>query len=213
MPTPVKWSNVQVSIQTALGVEKTITAITKADPAAVSAAAHGYAAGDYVVLDTEGMYQVDARVFRAGAIDAGSYSLEGEDSTLYDTFVSGRSASITFGINMSTVVSLQASGGDFDFIDITTIHDNIRKQIPGLASAAVYTFENIWDAADPGLIALKQASDNQGLRAIRFTFSAGQLVLFNAYVGCTLLPVGEAQNLVKTNTVLTMFGRPTTYAS
>ena len=42
------WTNVQVAMQSALGASKTITAITKANPAVATSTAHGLANGDYV---------------------------------------------------------------------------------------------------------------------------------------------------------------------
>lgn len=211
-----KWSNVAVAIQSALGVAKTITAITKGSPSSspqplVSSTSHGFNNGDYILLTVQGMFQLDSRVFRVSSASTNSFELEGEDTSLYDTFSSGSAQLITFGTTMTTATGLTAAGGDFDFIDITTIHDNIRKQVPGLASAASYTFENLWDPSDPALIAMKLASDNQAQRAVRFTFSAGQKVLFNGYIGATLLPTGTAQDKVITQTVVTMFGRPTIY--
>jgi hypothetical protein len=213
MPNVVKWSNVQVAIQSALAAADTITAITKADPGVVSATAHAITDGAFVKVLAQGMFQVDSRVFRVDAPTTDAFTLEGEDTTLYDTFQSGTAEAITYGISMTTATGLTASGGDFDFIDVTTIHDNIRKQVPGLASPAVYTFENLWDPTDPALIALKEASDNQAQRAIKFTFAGGQIVVFNGYVGATLLPAGSAQDKVVTQVVITMFGRPTIYAS
>jgi hypothetical protein len=213
MANVVKWSNVAVGVQSVLGANKTITAISKATTGVVSSTAHGYVNGDYVLITANGMYQVDGRVFRVSGSVANSFNLEGEDTTLYDTFTSGVANLITFGTSMTTATGLTAAGGDFDFIDTTTIHENVRKQIPGLASAATYTFENIWDPADAGLLALKVASDNQAQRAIRFTFAGGQKVLFNGYVGATLLPTGNAQDKVSTSVAMTMFGRPTIYAT
>lgn len=213
MATVSKWSNVTIAMQSAIGSALTITAITKANPGVVSSTAHGLSNGAYVKLDVVGMHQVDERIFRVANVAANTFELEGENTTDYDTFTSGSAYEITFGTTLATVTGLSASGGDFDFIDTTTVHDNIRKQIPGLASPAVYTFENIWDPADAGLVALKTASDNQAQRAVRFTFSGSQKVVFNGYVGATLLPTGNAQDKVITSTVITMFGRPTTYSS
>jgi hypothetical protein len=214
----VKWSNVAVAIQSALGSAKTISAVTKASPAIASSTAHGITDGSYGVVSAEGMFQIDSRVFRVDAgvsspADANSFALAGEDSTLYDTFTSGSLQVITFGTNMRTATGLSASGGDFDFIDVTTIHDNVRRQVPGLPNPASYSFENLWAPSDPALIALKLASDNQAQRAIRFTFASGEIVVFNGYVGCTLLPTGNAQDKVITQVVITMNGRPTIYAS
>lgn len=215
MPTIYKWSNVQIGIETALGAAKTITAITKANPGVASSTAHGYTAGDYFRTDVNGMYQVDDRVFRASAVLTDSFALEGEDTTLYDTFTSGTAQKITFGTFMATVRGLTAGGGDFDFIDVTTVHDNIRKQIPGLPQASNYSLENLWDATDAALIALKHAADNQSLLSFRLGFAGGSgpKVVFLGYVGCTLLPTGNAQDVVVTPATITMFGRPTIYSS
>jgi hypothetical protein len=213
MTTVSKWANVQVSIQSALGTAKTITGISKAATGVVTATSHGYSNGDYVLLTIQGMWQVDGRVFRVANVTTNTFEIEGENTLLYDTWSSGSAQVITFGTTMTTATGLTASGGDFDFIDITTIHDNVKRQIPGLASAATYSFENLWDPSDSALIALKSASDNQAQRCIRFTFSGSQKVLFNGYVGATLLPAGSAQDKVVTQAVVTMFGRPTIYAS
>jgi tail tube protein len=215
MTTVTKWSNVQIAIQTALGTAQTITAISKADPAVVTSNGHAVATGDFVRVDAEGMFQVDDRVFRASATTSNSFALEEEDSTLYDTFSSGTAKVVTFGTVMATVRGLTAGGGDFDFIDITTVHDNIRKQIPGLPQASNYALENIWDASDAALIALKTAADNQSLLAFKLAFAngAGAKVAFLGYVGATLLPTGNAQDLVVTPVTITMFGRPTIYST
>jgi hypothetical protein len=213
MTTVVKWSGVQVAIQSALAAADTISAITKANPGVVTATAHGLNNGDYVKLTVQGMYQVDSRVFRVANKTTDTFELEGENTTAYDTFTSGSAEAITFGTTMTTAVGLQASGGDFDFIDVTTIHDNVKKQVPGAAAAGVYTFDNLWDPSDTALAALKAASDNQAQRCIRFTFAGGQKVLFTSYIGCTLLPTGNAQDKVTTPLTATMFGRPTIYAS
>lgn len=210
------WTKVAVDVQSALGSEIDIVGISKTDPAVLTF--HGTLPDDgaYVVLSVRGMSQVDGRVFRVDNGASGSpdeFELEGLDATLFDDFESGTFQVITYGTTMRTATGLSASGGDFEFVDITTIHDNIRKQIPGVASPAVYTFESLWDVADTALIALNEASDNQDLRAVRFTFANGQIVVFNGYVGATLLPVGNAQDKVTTQVVVTMFGRPTVYAS
>lgn len=213
MANVVKWSGVQVAIQSALAAADTISAITKANPGVVTATAHGLNNGDYVKLTVQGMFQLDARVFRVANKTTDTFELEGENTTNYDTFSSGSAEAITFGTTMTTAVGLQASGGDFDFIDVTTIHDNVKKQVPGAAAAAVYNFDNLWDPADTALAALKQASDNQAQRCIKFRFAGGEIVTFTSYIGLTMLPGGNAQDKVTTPMVATMFGRPTIFAS
>lgn len=207
------WAGVAVAVQSALDAAKTITGITKANPGVVSSTSHGYANGDYVLLKVVGMNQVNGRIFRVANQAANSFELEGENTTSYDTFTSGTAEKITFGTTISTLTTVNASGGDFDFIDTTTIHDIVKSQIPGQASPSTFTFDAIWDVADAGMLALKAASDNKAQRCVRFTFANGQKFLFNGYVGTALSPTGQAGDKVTTPVTLTAFGRPTVYGT
>lgn len=211
MTTITKWSGVAIAIQSALAAADTITAITKASPAVASSTTHGMANGAYAKLTVNGMHQLDGRVVRVANQAANTWELEGVDSTLYDTFTSGSSEEVTFGTSLTSASNVTASGGDFDFIDVTTIHDNVKKQIPGNANPIKFDFECLWDPTDAGLIALKAASDASAQRCFKFTFANGKVMVFSGYVGCTLLPTGGAQDVAKTAMTITMFGRPSYY--
>lgn len=213
MSTARKWSNVAVAMQSALGSDITITAISKATEGVVTAT-NTLSNGDFVALTVQGMYQLNDRVARVKSTSGTGFTLEGVDTTLFDTFSSGTANKITFGTSITTATSITSSGGDFDFIDTTTIHGNSKSQMPGLPNPANFSFDNIWDVADAGLLAIKLASDAQAKRAFKFTFgTGGQIMTFNGYVGGNLLPAGQAQGLVTTQTVITMNGSPTYYSS
>jgi Phage tail tube protein, TTP len=214
------WSGVTVSIQSALGTAVSIASITKAATGVVSTdygspspAGHGYTTGQYILLDTLGMDQVDNRPFRVATPTTYTFQLEGENTTNYNTFSSGTAQLITFGTTINTITGLSGSGGDFDFIDTTTIHQTARTQIPGPSAPGTYTCESIWDPSDSGLIALKAASDAKQVRAIMFAFSSGAKVVFNGYVACSMIPTGSALDKVITPIAITMFGTPTAYAT
>ena len=210
MATAKVWKNVDVKMQSALAAAKTITGISKAAEAVVSCTAHGYSNGDIVFLLVEGMFQVDARVFRVSGVTTDSFKLEGEDSTQFDDFIAGTVAKSTLGTTITTATTISSSGGDFAMIDKTTIHQNTRSEMPGLPNAINYSMEHIWDPSDAGLKAMKVASDLQQRRVFKFTIGDA-IVLFAGYVGCTLLPGGQAQDLVKTTSVFTLDGTPTYY--
>ncbi|MBL8469641.1 phage tail tube protein [Methyloversatilis discipulorum] len=215
MAQVTKWSGVAVAVQSALATALVVTAISKASTGVVSYTGTDPSNGAFVLIKAEGMHQVDNRVFRIANVNGAgdTFELEGENTTGYDTFLSGTAEVITFGINAATFTGVTASGGDFEFIDITTIHDNVRKQIPNVASPATYAFESLWDPADPGLAALKEASDNQSQRAFRLAFQNGYKLVGTGYIGATLLPTGNAQDKVVTSVVITLFGRPTLYTT
>ena len=214
MATARKWSNVAIAMESARAATKTITAISKANPGVCTSTTHGYTTGDFVVISATGMFQVNDRCCRVIQLTADTFSLEGVDTTLYDTFSAGTAEKITFGTSITTATSVSSSGGGFDFIDTTTIHGNAKTQMPGLPAAASYSFDNIWDVSDAGLLAMKTASDSQAKKALKFTFgTGGQIMSFNGYVGCSLLPGGSAQQMVTTQTTITMNGTPNVYSS
>ncbi len=213
MANPKVWSNVKVAMESAKASDLTVTGITNASPGVATSVAHGLSNGEYVAMDVEGMHQLDGKVVRVANVATDTFELEGVDTTNFDTFSSGIANEITLGTTVGTVRGLSASGGEFDFIDTTTIHDAVAKQIPGIASAAVYTLENIWDVSDAGLIAMNSASDNKAQKCFRFTFSDGQIMVFCGYVGASLLPTGSAQDVVTTPTTMTAYGTPTYYSS
>ena len=146
------WSNVQIAVQSALGANKTITGITKANPAVVTSTAHGLSNGAYVTLSVQGMWQLDQVVARIANVAANTFELEGIDATSYDTFTSGTANEVTFGTTLSSVSDINVSGGDFQMIDVTTIHDNVKKEIPGSASPVSISMTANWDPSDAGLV-------------------------------------------------------------
>ena len=207
------WSNVQVAMQSALDTAKNITAITKANPAVATSAAHGLANGDVVVLSVQGMWQLDTYTCRVANVTTNTFELEGVDSTDFDTFSSGSAREITFGTTFSTIGDTTTSGGEFDQIDITTIHDNVKKFIPGAASPVDVSGNFNWDPADPGQVAMKHASESRSLRAIRVVFSDGTKWYFTGYPAYTGTPTGAAQQKVTSPFKISGYGRPSFYAS
>lgn len=213
MATVRKWSNVAVAMQSTLATEITITAISKASPGVVTAT-NTLVNGDYVYLSVQGMFQLDGKVVRVSAASGTGFTLEGVDTTSFDTFSTGTAQKVTFGTSITTATSMSASGGDFDFIDTTTIHSAVKTQIPGLGNPVTYSFDNLWDPADAGQVAMKAASDTQAIRAIKLTFgTGGPIVVFAGYVGFTGAPGGQAQDKVVSPAVITAFGSLTNYAA
>lgn len=209
------WSNVAIAVQSALATALTISGITKANPAVVSYSGTDPSDGDYLLLKVQGMSQMDYKVVRADNTDGGAntFECEGVDSSAFDTFSSGTAEVITFGTTLSVVSGLSSSGGDFNQIDITTIHDSVNKQIPGNANTSSFNLTCLWDPADAGLVALKAAADAKAVRCVKFTFADGAKYVFAGYVGATLAPTGSAQQRVETPVVFTVYGRPTAFSS
>lgn len=213
MATINVWSKVAVAVQTLLGAAKTITAISKASPAVVTAT-HDYAVNDVVLLKVSGMRQLDYAVKRVSAVSTTvSFTLEGVDSTLFDTFSSGTAEKITFGANASTFQDINGSGGEAAPILIPTIHDDQDIEIPGNRSPLVYSFGSLWDPADPALLAIAGFDNTKTPGCIQLTFATGAKIFFSAYMSASLAPVGSAGAAVTTPVTFRLRGRLTTYAS
>ena len=209
------WSNVGIDVQTALGDAITINGISKADPGVVSYTGADPANGDYVVLEVNGMHQVSDRIFRVADVDTGAntFELEGEDTTAYDTFVSGTFRVITFGASMRSAQQVNVSGGDPEFSDITTIHDNVRKRAPVVVSPLSFSMTNLFDLGDPAVIEMRKAYLAKSKRAIRLRFGTGARMLLTGYCAAAGVPTGQAQGVVQTTVSIEAQNVPTVYAS
>lgn len=213
MSTINVWSKVAVAVQTALAAAKTITAITKANPAVASSTSHGYSDGDIVLIKATGMTEVNHLVVRVDNSAANAFDLEGIDSTLYGTFVSGTAEKLTFGASAATFTDINASGGEAKPVDITTIHDDIDKEQPGSKTALSYSFGSLWDPTDTALLELKEADAVKGERCISLTFAGGAKVYFNCYPSCSLAPGGSKGEVVTTQVGFRLRGPINAYSA
>lgn len=211
-------TNVAIAMQSALGVLKTISAITKAAPGVVSAT-HDFSNGDYVILTVDGMQQLDGKVYRVcNVVSTTTFQLEsvsggtGIDTTTYDAFSSGSCQKITFGTTLSTVAEITMTGGDVSKIDTTVIHGNVKRERPGMASAVSIDIKHNWDITDAGQVAMKAASDAQTQLAIKVNFG-GSIMVFSGFVGFAALPTGSFGEVIKSVGNISANSIPVYYAS
>lgn len=207
------WSKVGVTVQTALAAAKTITAITKADPGVVTSTAHGYVDGDIVLLKLSGMIEANHMVVRVDNKTTDTFEMEGIDTTLFNTFVSGTAEKLTFGAAAATFTDVSPSGGEAKSIDITTIHDDTDREIPGNLSAISYSMGSLWVPDDAALVELKAAGAVKGERCLELEFATGAKVYFNSYPSASLAPGGSKGEAVTTPISFKLRGPITAYAS
>lgn len=216
MAQPIFWTNVGIDVQTALAAAVTISSISKATTGvATYTGAVNPTIGDYIILSAQGMYQVNDRIFRIANVNTTTktFELEGEDTTSYDTFISGSYQIVTFGASFASVQTVNPSGGDYEKADVTTIHDAVRKNVPTIAQPLTLAMTNIFDLADPGFAECNKAYKAKAKRAIRLRFGTGAKILLTGYVGAAGVPTGQAQGVVQTPVTIEAQNLPTVYAS
>jgi hypothetical protein len=95
VPAPLRVIDT-VSTSQSVVVRKTITAITKANPAVVTSAAHGIADGEIIrIVEAGGMTEVNGVQFTVDNPATNTFELSGIDSSAYTTYTSGGAAYVT----------------------------------------------------------------------------------------------------------------------
>ena len=94
------------------GSAHNITGITRANPAVVTSANHGFANGDTVYIrNVSGMTQINNRVFVVANKTTNTFQLQGVNSSSYNSYTSG--GTVTECRNTTCSVEVTASGHDF----------------------------------------------------------------------------------------------------
>lgn len=215
MADPIFWSNVGVDVQTALSTAQTISAITKASTGVVTYVGADPTNGDYIVVTANGMTQVNDRIFRVANVNAGSntFELEGETTTDYGTFTSGTFQIITFGASFNILQTIQVSGGEPEYADTTTIHDEVRKRAPTVVSPLSLSSDALFDLADPGFVEARKAYRAKTKRAILLRFGTGSKMAMNGYFSAAGVPTGQAQGVVQTRITIEAQNTPSVWTT
>ena len=216
MPNPIFWSNVGVDVQTALSPAIPISAISKAVTAVVTyTGGTNPTNGDYIAVTSNGMFQVNDRTFRVANVNTGTktFELEGEDSLTYDNFANGSLRVVTFGASFTSLQTINVSGGEPEYADVTTIHDNVRKRVPTIVSPLSLAMDSLFDLADPGFVEANKAYRAKTQRAIRLRFGTGAKMVLNGFFAAAGVPTGQAQQVVQTRIAIEAQNVPTVYAT
>ncbi len=212
------WSNVAVAMASAAGIAAavTVTGISKASPAVLTYDAGGPdpANGAYVLIECQGMVEVNARLFRVANVNAATntFELEGEDTTGYKTFISGSFKVVTFDRSFTTLTEPSASGGEPIFEDVTTIHDVSDVQAVVSSTPQTYGFVSLYDPANAALIEANRAFKARSARPFLITFANGSKYAAYGTFAAALAPSSSGRK-VTTPVSIALTNTGTAYAS
>ena len=209
------WSNVGIDVQTALSTANPITAISKAATAVVTYSGTDPANGDVVIITAYGMQQINRVVARIANVNAASNTceLEGVDSSTFDTFTSGSMQVVALGASFITTQTVNASGGDVEYADFSTVHAAVKRRKPSSVSPMTMQLSCLYNLADPAQAELRRATKTMSTRVVRFRFASGEIFLFSANPSATGVPTGATGQAVQTPISLEAETLPTAYAS
>ena len=209
-------NGVILSLATGYANSKTITAITNANPAVASSAAHGLANGALVELKS-GWQKLNERIVRVADAAAGTFALEGMNTLSSIQFPAGTGGGsireITAFTQITQVLETSTSGGEMQFATFSFMENDFESQIPTQASAQSLAITIADDPTLPGYKALQAAAELREVRALRVAFPNGSVLLYNGYVSFNETPTMNKGEVMGVQATFSLLSRPVRYAA
>lgn len=169
------------SFAQALTVVRTVTGITNAAEAVVTATAHGYSAGD-VVWMTSGWANLNRRAFRIKSPTADTFVLEGMNTTNTSLYPTGSGAGTVAKAGAFTqiagVMNPNSSGGDPKTINYRFVEMLSELTLNDGFSAVTRSMEiDVDQMGTPGYELLKSLTENDGECIMKTTLRSGSIQL------------------------------------
>lgn len=206
-----------VAIASAYAATKNMTAITNATSAvATLEASHGVAVGEYVEI-TSGWDRLNGRIARASNVVTNDVTLLNIDTSSTARYPAGTGTGSVREISTWTTIGqitseIAVTGGEQQFADITTLADNIRKQIPTQRNPIQVTLPLFDDPTLSFVAVVRAAADSATATAVRFVYPNGSILVANAYWSLQEVPTIEDSTL-RGRIDLTFTALPTRYTS
>ena len=210
-------NGVILSLATAYGASRTVTAVTNANPAvATTSAAHGITNGTFIEV-VSGWNEINNSIVRVSGASGSVLAYEGVNATntaLYPAGSGGGSIrDITTWTQIQQIVGATTSGGEMQFTTFSFLEQNFESQLPTQASAQSIAIEIADDPALAGYIALRNASRSRALTAMRAALPDGSVILYNGYVSLNETPTFNKGEIMTVTATFSLQGQPVRYAS
>lgn len=206
-------TGVQIQVAKTYAAAVPFTNISNA-PEAVITVANTLANGDIVEV-TSAWGLTDKRIYRVKAATAGSFTLEGCNTTGAKFTGSGGGSfrKVTAWTEITQVKSISTSGGEQQFADVTAINDVVSRQVPttrGAVNVTLEVYDDPTQAYFPDVIAADESRTPYGLYMI---FANGSKTLANAYWSISRVPNIATNEAMTASISLSFAAEPVRYAA
>ncbi len=203
-----------LTIATAYGASKPVTAVSNAAPSVATAAAHGVTNGGFFEFSS-GWFRANERIFRAADVTTDSLEIEGLNATNTDNYPAGTGAGslrpITAWTQITQVLEFTTSGGDQQYSNFSFLEEDFERQLPTVTSAQSLTLGIADDPSLSGYQALKAASDDRKLVALKLQLRNGAVIVYNGIVSLNETPSLNKGSVMQVTASIALQGRPTRY--
>lgn len=205
-----------LQIASAYGAAIPVTALSNANPAVATAAAHGLSDGDIIAV-TSGWTRLNDRATRVSKSLSGTFALENINTTNLQPYPAGSGAGsvrkVTSFVEVPQITEVNTSGGDQQFLTFGFLADDDDRQMPTTKNPISMSF-TVADDPDLTYVAIVEAADDdKQTRVLRLNLPGGSSIVYNAYVSITTTPTLGRNNLMTRVMTLSLAGRPTRYSA
>lgn len=199
-------------VSTGLAAAVNVTDITNGVNPVVSAAAHGYADNDEVLLNV-GWEDFDQAVFRVDQLTSGTFALPGYDSTNVDWYAPGSDTGTAQKISgwqeIGQVLGITGNGGDAKYEEVDPFDRRNGVRLPVGFNPTSMEMTLGWDQGRADQQALAAASRVLGKRAFKFALPGGRYAYGYGTVAMAAIPLFEP--VLKTRVAVSFDGLFTSF--
>lgn len=206
-----------LSVATAAGSTKTITAITNANPGQVTSAAHGLANGSVgIITGVVGMTQLNNRAAVVANQATNTFELKGLDTSVangYGVYTSGGIWTPQTMVEVGEVRSISGFDGEAADLDVTHLRSVGKEYLTGLAEFGNVQL-TLWlpTSSDAGQKRLRDLREIQAQSAFSITLASGQVCAFIGLVKSFSLTGLEVDGAVQAGCNIKVSNAPAWFA-
>lgn len=193
-----------------------VTALSNANPAVASAAAHGLTDGDIIAV-TSGWTRLNDRAARVAKSLTGTFALGNINTTNLQPYPAGSGLGsvrkVTGFVEISQITDTNTSGGDQQFTTFGFLADDDDRQLPTTKNPISMSFTVADDPDLPYVAVVEAADEDKQARVLRLNLPGGSSILYNAYVSITSTPTLARNNVMSRVITLSLAGRSTRYSA
>ncbi|POQ05545.1 phage tail protein [Pseudomonas syringae] len=205
-----------LQIASAYGAAIPVTALSNANPAVATAAAHGLADGDIIAV-TSGWTRLNDRAARVDNSLSGTFALEKINTLNVQPYPAGSGAGsvreVTAFVEISQITDVGTSGGDQQFTTFGFLADDDDRQLPTSKNPISMSFTVADDPDLPYVAVVEEADEDKQPRVLRLNLPGGSVILYSAYVSITATPTLSRNNVMSRTITISLAGRSTRYSA
>ncbi|WP_421547364.1 phage tail protein [Pseudomonas sp. QD4] len=205
-----------LEIAATYGTAIPVTAVSNANPAVATAAAHGLEDGAVIAV-TSGWTRLNDRAARVSNSLTGTFALEGINTVNTQPYPAGSGAGsvreVATWAEIAQITDVSTSGGEQQFLTFGFLADDDDRQLPTTKNPISMTITVADDPELPYVPITEAADEDKSTRVLRLNLPNGDAILYNAYVSITSTPALSRNNLMTRVITLSLAGRPTRYSA